>query len=493
MTLPHQKDSLKAESHEKIKIAMSSVAASVTLTIVKLVIGSYTNSLGILSEAMHSGLDIIATVMTYQAIKMALRPPDTRYTYGYAKFESIASLVEIILLFAVAGWVFNEGIDRIFFKNVEPEITVFSFAIMFISIAVDFGRSRVLYKAARKYGSQALEADGLHFKTDMFTSAIVIAGLLVVALLRIPNADAYSAITIAGLIIYTSLGLGRRTLDVLLDKAPKGSTAQITEVVSGLDGIKRVYDVRARKVGQETFVDMHVEVPRTFTHDRAHRVATEVEERVKNAIPNSNVLVHVDAIMTKDETILDRIRLLASENDHIKNIHSVYLSTLTNNNNNNNPVDLSEGKREGEDLHLYLDVQMDASLDLASAHNIIDAFERQVKSKIPEIKNITSHIETEANESIVIGRKKTDIDEEYLQTIRRIALSADASIADCKDIGVTAVAGETHITLTVTIPNTGNNNRRITIEDAHRIATRIQNRIIKQTGAARVVVHTEPT
>jgi cation diffusion facilitator family transporter len=151
MTVPHQKDSPKAESNEKIKIAMSSIAASVTLTIVKLVVGSYTNSLGILSEAMHSGLDIIATVMTYQAVRMALRPPDTRYTYGYAKFESIASLVEIILLFAVAAWVFNEGIDRIFFKSVEPEITVFSFAIMFISIAVDFGRSRVLYKAARKY------------------------------------------------------------------------------------------------------------------------------------------------------------------------------------------------------------------------------------------------------------------------------------------------------------------------------------------------------
>jgi cation diffusion facilitator family transporter len=490
MTVPHQKDSLKAESNEKIKIAMSSIAASVTLTIVKLVVGSYTNSLGILSEAMHSGLDIIATVMTYQAVRMALRPPDTRYTYGYAKFESIASLVEIILLFAVAAWVFNEGIDRIFFKSVEPEITVFSFAIMFISIAVDFGRSRVLYKAARKYGSQALEADGLHFKTDMFTSAIVIAGLLAVALLKIPNADAYSAITIAALIIYTSLGLGRRTLDVLLDKAPKGSTAQITQVVSSLDGIKRVYDVRARKVGQETFVDMHVEVPRTFTHDRAHRVATEVEERVKNAIPNSNVLVHVDAIKTKDETILDRIRLLASENDHIKNIHSVYLSATTNNNNNSPSEALDEEKKE--DLHLYLDVQMDASLDLASAHNIIDAFERQVKSEIPEIKYITTHIETEANESIVIGRKKTDIDEEYLQMIRRIALSSDANIADCKDIGVTTVAGETHITMTITIPNTDNNNHRITIEDAHRIATRIQNMIIKQTGATRVVVHTEP-
>src|SRR5581483_1510206 len=259
MIVPHQKGAQTSEPNEKIRIAVSSIAASLALTIIKLVVGSSTNSLGILSEAMHSGLDVIAAVMTYHAVRMALRPPDTKYTYGYAKFESIASLIEIILLFAVAGWVFYEGMDRIFFKSVEPEITVFSLAIMFVSIAVDFGRSRILYKTARKYGSQALEADGLHFKTDMLTSAIVLAGLLSVLLLKIPNADAYSALIIAGLIICTSLGLGRRTLDILLDKAPKGTTARVIEVVTGLEGVKRAYDVRARKVGQETFVDMHIE------------------------------------------------------------------------------------------------------------------------------------------------------------------------------------------------------------------------------------------
>lgn len=478
----HQKGVQKTESREKIRIALSSIAASVVLTIVKLVIGSSTNSLGILSEAMHSGLDVIAAVMTYHAVKMALRPPDMRYTYGYAKFESIASLVEIILLFAVAGWVFYEGIDRIFFKSIEPKITVFSFAIMFVSIAVDFGRSRALYKAARKYGSQALEADGLHFKTDMITSAIVIAGLFAVLFMKIPDADAYSALIIGGLIIYTSLGLGRRTLDVLLDKAPKGTTAQVIEVISGLEGVNRAYDVRARKVGQETFVDMHIEVPRTFTHDRAHRVATEVEERVKKAIPNSSVLVHVDAIKTKDETILDRVRLIASETDHIKNIHSIYLSAMT------SPVDSREEKRN--DLHLYLDVQMDANLDLRSAHSIIDAFEMRVKSEIPEIKDVTSHMETEVNESLVVGRERRDIDQEYLDAIRRMVLSI-AGVADCKNMGITTIAGQTHITLTITIPGTATH--RMTIEDAHRIATDVQNIIIKQTGAARVIVHTEPT
>src|SRR5919199_1562250 len=308
---------------------MTSIVASAALTILKLAIGVSVNSLGILSEALHSGLDVIAAIMTYHAVRMSMRPADTRYTYGYAKYESVASLIEIILLFAVAIWVSYEGIDRIFFKKVEPEVTVFAFGIMFISIAVDFGRSRVLYRTARKYGSQALEADGLHFKTDMVTSAIVIVGLLVVLFLKIPNADAYAAIIIAGLIIYTSLGLGRRTLDVLLDKAPKGLTAQVTEVVSGLDGVKRAHGIRARKVGNETFIDMSIEVPRAFTHDKAHRVATEVEERVKKAVGDSSVLVHVDAIKSEDETILDRVRLIALETEGIKNVHSIYLSDMS--------------------------------------------------------------------------------------------------------------------------------------------------------------------
>lgn len=482
---PPKKDVLKTESNEKIRIALSSIAASVALTVMKLVIGSYTNSLGILSEAMHSGLDVIAALMTYQAVRMALRPPDTRYTYGYAKYESISSLVEIILLFAVAGWVFYEGIDRIFFRPVEPEITIFSFAIMFISIAVDFGRSKALYRAARKYGSQALEADGLHFKTDMLTSAIVIAGLFAVLLLKIPNADAYAALVIAGLIIYTSLGLGRGTLDVLLDKAPKGTTARVIEVVSGLEGVRRAYDVRARQVGQEMFVDMHIEVPRTFTHDRAHRVATEVEERVKNTIPNSNVLVHVDAIKTKDETILDRVRLIASEADYIKNIHSVYLSALTNQSDSS-----SDSQKGRNNLHLYLDIQMDPSMDLRQAHSIIDAFEKRVKSEIPEIIDITSHIETEENENLVLGKESKDIDGKYLEAIRTTVLSVH-DVADCKNIGLTTLAGETHITLTITI-NDRERQRIMTLADAHRIATHVQNVVLKQTGASRVIVHTEP-
>ena len=168
---------MQRDKDSRLTVARSSIAISAGLTLFKLAIGFSTNSLGILSDAMHSGLDIIAAFMTLYAIRMVMRPPDFRYNYGYAKVESMSSLAEIILLFVVAGWIFYEGIDRIFFKSVQPEITILSFAIMFGSIGVDFERSRVLYKTARKFGSQALEADALHFKTDMISSAIIIVGL----------------------------------------------------------------------------------------------------------------------------------------------------------------------------------------------------------------------------------------------------------------------------------------------------------------------------
>ena len=493
---------MQREKDSRLIVARSSIAISAGLTLFKLAVGFSTNSLGILSDAMHSGLDIIAAFMTLYAIRMVMRPPDLRYNYGYAKVESMSSLAEIILLFVVAGWIFYEGIDRIFFKSIQPEITILSFAIMFGSIGVDFERSRVLYRTARKFGSQALEADALHFKTDMISSAIIITGLALVFLYHVTNADAYAAIVVAVMIIYTSLGLGRRTLDVLLDRAPKGAYQRVLETVSGLEGVNRAHDIRVRKMGSETLVDMHIEVPRTLTHDKAHRVATAVEDRVRTALPNSDVLVHVDAIKTASETITDGIRLIAAETEGIKNVHSIYLSTISSTSSPSSieiaaqaeKKDISESKntldaRGKSLLHLYLDVQVDSSLDLMTAHDIVDIFEKQVKEQIPQVSNITAHIETETSKNVEIGTQKRT-NPSYIENIRKIALSVDR-VADCKDIGVVDINGELHITLVIRIKSLPE--KSITsIDEAHRLATNVQNLIVKDTGASRVVVHAEP-
>jgi cation diffusion facilitator family transporter len=512
---------LKEKHREKTRVAVSSIIASVCLTVSKFVIAIATGSLGILSEALHSGLDVIAAIMTLYAIRMAMRPPDLEHPYGYAKFESLTSLGETILLFVVAGWIFYEGIERIFFIPDEPEITVFSFAIMIVSILVNFNRSKALYSIARKYGSQALEADALHFKADMLTSSVVLIGLAIVYLFGIPNADSYAAITVAGVIVYTSLGLGRRTLDVLLDKAPKGIQGQILESITGFEGVKNAHSVRVRKVGSETFVDLHIEVPRIFTHDKAHRIATSVENKIKDEIlPNSDVVVHVDAVEDNlTETIKDKIRLIATNYPSIKNIHSLYLSTTSIRQNPVNPTQKkSSSVADGDgiytpepssSLHLYLDVQIDSDLDLKTAHDIVDDFERRIQKEISSIRTITTHIETEVDIESSIG-KEEKTDQYFIDKIKRIALSVNG-VSDCKDVALVFAGNEIHITLTIKLnhlysdwrkngriddenkendSNTKHNN--MSVVRAHQIATDIQNLILKNTGASRVIIHTEP-
>jgi len=494
--------------NEKIQIAITSIIASASLTVSKFIIAVYTNSLGLLSEGMHSGLDVLAALMTLYAIRISRKPPDPEHNYGYAKFESLTSLGAVLLLFIVAGWIFYEGLERIFFKQVVPEITVFSFGILIVSIVVDYGRSRALYKVAGKYGSQAIEADALHFRVDMLTSFVVLVGLAIVYFLGIPNADAYSAITVAGLIVYTSLGLGRRTLDVLLDKAPKGIQGQIHESITGFEGIKKAHSIRVRKVGKDTFVDLHIEVPRIFTHDKAHRIATSVEYKIKNEIlPNSDVVVHVDAVEDYlTETIKDKIRLISEDFPSIKNVHSIYLSNIVVNETSDRSKNNETGENSLQLLHLYLDVQMDDKLSFKIAHGVVDDFEKKIKEEVQNIKRITTHIETDLDIESSVGREEM-ADQTFLERIKKMALSIEG-VSDCDEISLVYVKNELHITLTIkinplsiksqdrssdSIPSSSSNpDDSLSVEKAHDISTQVQNLLLENTNAARVIVHAEP-
>jgi len=494
--------------NEKIQIAITSIIASASLTVSKFIIAVYTNSLGLLSEGMHSGLDVLAALMTLYAIRISRKPPDPEHNYGYAKFESLTSLGAVLLLFIVAGWIFYEGLERIFFKQVVPEITVFSFGILIVSIVVDYGRSRALYKVAGKYGSQAIEADALHFRVDMLTSFVVLVGLAIVYFLGIPNADAYSAITVAGLIVYTSLGLGRRTLDVLLDKAPKGIQGQIHESITGFEGIKKAHSIRVRKVGKDTFVDLHIEVPRIFTHDKAHRIATSVEYKIKNEIlPNSDVVVHVDAVEDYlTETIKDKIRLISEDFPSIKNVHSIYLSNIVINETSDRSKNNETDENSLQLLHLYLDVQMDDKLSFKIAHGVVDDFEKKIKEEVQNIKRITTHIETDLDIESSVGREEM-ADQTFLERIKKMALSIEG-VSDCDEISLVYVKNELHITLTIkinplsiksqdrssdSIPSSSSNpDDSLSVEKAHDISTQVQNLLLENTNAARVIVHAEP-
>lgn len=288
---------------EKNKAAGTSVLAAVGLTVFKLFVGIATNSLGILAEAAHSGLDLAAALMTWFAVRISGRPADKEHQFGHGKVENLSALFETLLLLLTSAWIIYEAVQRLFYKTEEVEVSIWSFIVMITSIVVDINRSRMLYKAARRHNSQALEADALHFSTDIWSSSVVIVGLVGVTVARfIPGlswmvqADAIAAIIVAVIVIYVSGKLGWRTIQALLDAAPKGKRDQIVKTVEALYGVADCHAVRIRPSGASWFVDLHVTMDGERTLHESHAITEIIEKEIRKILPGSDTTVHVEPL-----------------------------------------------------------------------------------------------------------------------------------------------------------------------------------------------------
>jgi cation diffusion facilitator family transporter len=295
---------------EKRSAALSSVVAAIGLTSFKIVIGILTNSLGILAEAAHSALDLVAALMTLFAVRVSDLPADKEHNFGHGKIENLSALFETILLLATSAWIINEAVDRLFFKKAEVTTSAWSFIVMGTSIVIDYTRSRILYRAARKYHSQALEADALHFSTDIWSSSVVILGLIGVTIGRyIPGfrwmseADAIAAMVVALIVVYISANLGWRTIQALLDAAPKGVSDKIVMSVGRMKGVEDCHAVRIRPSGASWFVDLHVTMDGDRTLNEAHALTERIEKKVQELLPDSDVTVHVEPVELSETTI----------------------------------------------------------------------------------------------------------------------------------------------------------------------------------------------
>jgi cation diffusion facilitator family transporter len=288
---------------EKRSAALTSVIAAVGLTSFKIIVGLLTNSLGILAEAAHSALDLAAAIMTLFAVRMADKPADKEHNFGHGKIENLSALFEAILLLLTSAWIIYQAIDRLFFKKAQVEISIWSFIVMGTSIAIDITRSRILYRAAKKYNSQALEADALHFSTDVWSSSVVILGLIGVTISRqvsgltwMSEADAIAALLVAVIVIFVSGELGWRTVTALLDTAPKGMIETITAEVGKIKGIHDCHAVRIRPSGARWFVDLHVTMDGERTLNETHAITEKIEKKVHRILPESDVTVHVEPL-----------------------------------------------------------------------------------------------------------------------------------------------------------------------------------------------------
>ena len=356
------------ENNEKSRIALASVLAAVLLTGLKLVVGLFTNSLGILSEAAHSGLDLVAALMTLFAVKISDRPPDDTHHYGHGKVEGFSALIEVVLLLVTCGYIIYEAAERIAGKAAHVEVNIYSLGVMAISIIVDISRSTALYRVARKHRSQALEADALHFSSDIWSSAVVIVGLVAYKFFGFSLADSIAALMVAILVVIVSMRLGVRTINVLLDQAPPGVQQKVEKALSQVQGIERLDTLRVRSAGARTFVDMRLTLDGRLSFTEAHRIASSIEQKVSDIIPGADALVHVNPSKKRPSKALSREDISGILTEH-QDLFVAY-------------HDLNIVHHQDQYL-VTLHLLMGADSRLEEAHKVCDHLERDIKQLVP--------------------------------------------------------------------------------------------------------------
>ena len=280
-------------SKEKKSIALTSILAAIFLTSFKLVVGLLTGSLGILSEALHSALDLVAAVITFFAVKFSDTPPDEDHNFGHGKIENYSALIETLLLVITCVWIIYEAIRRLVTHEVQIEVNVWSFIVIITSIVIDFSRSRALYRVAKKHDSQALEADALHFSTDIWSSSVVLIGLIGAAF-NFHYGDPIAALIVAMIVLSVSYRLGKRSFDALIDRAPRGLHERVEAIVKEIPEVKQFHDIKVRESGPNKFVDLNIHVDKNMTIDQAHEISHMVEEAISSKIKNVKVMIHTE-------------------------------------------------------------------------------------------------------------------------------------------------------------------------------------------------------
>ena len=357
----------------KEKAALGSIAASAGLAVAKAVIGLLTGSLAILSEAGHSLIDLSATLLTYFAVRVSGKPADAEHQYGHGKIESVTALAETALLFLLTGAVIFEAVQRLIGAQVHAvEATAAAFVIIGGSIAVDFFRARALSRVAKATSSEALQADALHFSSDMWSSVAVLIGLAGVAA-GYAWADATAAIVVAVFICIAGWRLGRRTIGTLTDTAPAGVSERVATIARQISGVVAVERVRARPAGAALFVELGVGVSRTLPLDRVTTIKQQLTDAIRAELPAAEITITTEPRALDDETVREQVMVIAR--DLGLAIHHVAVQTVS-------------GR-----LSVSTDLEVEGSQSLGAAHDIADRLEQAVRDELGPDVEVETHIE----------------------------------------------------------------------------------------------------
>ena len=462
------------EAREKRRAALLSVGSAVVLLSLKAFLVVRTGSLGVLSEALHSGLDLLAAVITFLSVRVSDEPADERHPYGHGKFENFSAFVETALLLLTALYIIYEAFDRLFFHSVHIQPSVTAILVLLVALAIDVTRARALKHVAQKYSSEALEADALHFSTDVWSTIVVIAGIGLVwagetwNLPWLAYADALAGLAVAAIILWVGSQLGKRTLDALLDVAPKGLQQEIAMAVGRMDGVLDVDRVRVRRAGNRHFVDATVSVARTASLEQVHALSDAIEKRIGEIVP-SDVMVHAEPRAPQGEHLFEAIRAVAQRMGLA--IHDV------------------TALQQAGQLFIELHLEVDENLSLRDAHRQATELEEGIRKLRDGSTDVNIHIEplgrhiatpdAGAGEMKLLSRSI----EEFLNGLP----SEFDELVNCHDVRVRQV--EHHILASCHCTMKG----ALPITQVHDVTATLEDRVkAKFPQIYRVTIHPEP-
>ncbi len=478
-TLPPSAPSVRPKA--KHSAALFSVLAAFAITFLKLLTGLLTGSLGMLSEAAHSAIDLVAAAITLLSVHAADRPADDEHNYGHGKIESLSAFLETGLMLASSVWIISESLSRIVHHHrLALPISIWPFLVLLLSIAVDYTRSRSLRKIAKEQHSDALAADAVHFGTDLWASLAVLLGLAATKcgeLLHVPvleMADPIAALIVAAIILRVSWSLARQTADTLLDATPahQGATAtqtrrKLIHDLGRIDGVLSVDRLRTRRSGSNFFADVTLAMPRTLTFQRSEQITLDATSAIRRVLPEADVVIHSVPTATLAESVHDRVRAVAARAN--LSIHDVSL------------------QHYDSALHLELHLELNERLPLREAHEIVSRLEADIHKEVPNIASILTHIESEPATIESPESLEQDRESQALrQTLRQVAWSFP-EVLDIHDILVSRhhdrVQVNCHCTLSDELP----------MAQVHQVITRLENAFkLKAPEVSRLLIHPEP-
>jgi cation diffusion facilitator family transporter len=462
----------------KRSAALFSLLAAFAVTLLKLLTGLLTGSLGMLSEAAHSGIDLIAAAITLFSVQVSDRPADADHTYGHGKIESLSAGIESVFMLGSCVWILAEAIHRIAHRqHLALNFSIWPFLVLLLSITVDYTRSNKLRRIAAETKSEALEADAIHFRTDIWSSLAVLLGLAASYIgerLQIPAlelADPIAAILVAAIILHVTWNLARRTIDALTDATPietRAQTRDMTRDIAAINGVLSVERIRTRRSGPNYFADLTLGLPRNLTFQRSEQITMAATAAVRRHLPGADVVVHSVPTASIAESLHDRIRAVAARSNLA--IHDVAVQEYN------------------QTLHVEQHLEVDEKMSLSAAHALVTQLESDIRREIPEISTILTHIESEP--ATIERPASLDRDRQLEVRLRRCA-RAFPEILDIHEVFVTRAhnngADRIQVNCHCTLPDD------LPMSKVHEIITALENAFkLDCPEVSRLLIHPEP-